>query len=180
MTCIVGLIEKEKVYIGADSASVAGLHTILTKNPKVFKKEDFVIGCTSSFRMIQLLKYSFYPPEMDDRDDLHRYMCIDFIEAVKQCFREGGYMMKTTEGEDKGGVFLVGFQGRLFTIYDDFQVHESIEPYAAIGCGTEYAMGSLNTTLDMRMKSEKRLLKALEAAERHSGGVLSPFIIEKI
>ena len=58
MTCIVGMLNKGKVIIGADSAGVSGLDVQIRKDPKVFITGEFVIGCTTSFRMIELLQFS--------------------------------------------------------------------------------------------------------------------------
>jgi hypothetical protein len=51
MTCIVGLIDKksDNVVIGGDSAAVAGHDVSIVKQPKVFKKGDFVFGCTTLY-----------------------------------------------------------------------------------------------------------------------------------
>ena len=70
MTCIVGYLDKKtkKVTIGGDSAGVAGLDITIRKDEKVFKVDNFIIGCTSSFRMIQLLRFSFKPPEIKQKN----------------------------------------------------------------------------------------------------------------
>lgn len=59
MTCIVGLVENNKVYIGGDSAGVAGLSLMKRADEKVFKKDEFIFGFTSSFRMGQLIGGNF-------------------------------------------------------------------------------------------------------------------------
>lgn len=63
MTCIVGLKHKDKVYIGGDSlgANTAFQKTVRA-DEKVFQKDDMIFGFTSSFRMGQILRYSFFPP----------------------------------------------------------------------------------------------------------------------
>jgi len=183
MTCIVGIIDKEKVIIGADSAGVAGLDVVIRKDPKVFITGDFVIGCTSSFRMIELLQFSLKVKKRGNKD-IYEYMCTDFIKAVRKCFSKGGFLQKYSDGDEKGGIFLVGYQGRLFKIGSDFQVGESVDEYDSVGCGEEYAKGSLynsSKTRSMQTYSAKdRIIRALETAEKFSGGVQSPFIIKNI
>ena len=58
MTYIVWFLDKKqkKVIIGGDSAGVAGLNITVRKDVKVFEVGEFVIGCTSSFRMMQIIK----------------------------------------------------------------------------------------------------------------------------
>ena len=183
MTCIVGMIDGNKVTIGADSAGVSGLDITVRKDPKVFINGDFIIGCTSSFRMIELLQFSLKVPDRGEKE-VYEYMCTDFIKAVRKTFRKGGYLQKAKDGDDQGGLFLVGYEGRLFKIGGDFQVGESVEDYEACGCGQDYALGSLYESsrerTDVVYNEETRIIRALETAEKFSGGVQSPFIIRSI
>ena len=178
MTCIVGYLDKKtkKVTIGADSAGVAGLEITIRKDPKVFKNGDFIIGCTSSFRMIQLLRFSFKPPEVKCKD-IYEYMCVDFVNAVRACFNEGGYLQKEKEGDEKGGTFLVGYKDRLFKIDGDFQVGESLNGMASCGCGSDFALGSLFSTEKTGISTKDMILKALESAAFFSAGVAKPFLV---
>lgn len=175
MTCVAGLIDNGKIYLGADSAGVDAWYNLnIRADSKVFINKDFAMGYTSSFRMGQLLRYKFNPPDMKESQDMFAYMVTDFIEEVRSCFKAGGYA-RIESNEDIGGVFLVGYKGRLFEISEDFQVVETLRPYNAIGCGGSYAMGSLFMTEGMGMDPMQRLRKALEAAQTFSAGVREPF-----
>lgn len=174
MTCIVGLIDNGTIYMGADSAGVAGYEISIRKDSKVFINNGFLIGFTSSFRMGQLLKYSFTPPAIKENQDLFAYMVTDFIDAVRICLKTGGYA-RINNNEDVGGFFLIGHKGRLFCVESDFQVGELYEPYAAEGCGQPYALGSLFSTSGLGPK--ERVEKALKAAEMFNAGVRGPFNI---
>lgn len=176
MTCIIGFIDKKNnnVVIGGDSAGVTDLNVTLRKDGKVFKNGEFVIGCTSSFRMIQLLKYSFKPPEVYNKE-VHEYMCTDFINEVRKTFETGGYLQTFKEGDEKGGTFLIGYKNRLFKIDSDFQVAETIQGYDACGCGEEYALGSIYNTTKTNVESIVK--DALKCAENFSGAVRRPFTI---
>jgi len=179
MTCIVGFLDKENdvVIMGADSAGVAGSLIMARKDTKLFKNGDFVIGCTSSFRMIQLLRFSFKPPVINDKD-IYEYMCTDFINEVRKCFTDGGYIQKQKDGDEKGGTFLVAYKNRLFRIDEDFQVGENIDGFASVGCGVEYALGAIHS-IDMNdVSPEIKVLRALQAAEHFCTAVCSPFIFE--
>src|SRR3546814_9779502 len=79
-----------------------------------------------SFRMGQLLAHSFQPPKWHDDYDVYEYMVRDFVEAVRNCLKSGGFATREKEAE-AGGTFLVGFKGRLFEIADDYQVGESVD-----------------------------------------------------
>lgn len=176
MTCIVGVIQKGKVYIGGDSAGVSGLDVTIRKDPKVFIVDDFVFGCTWSFRMIQLIRFSFKPPKRYEETDVYEYMCTAFVNELRNCFKNGGFA-RMNNSEESGGQFLVGYKSRLFEIHDDYQVGEPEKEYSAVGCGRSYSLGALDA-LDITISAEERIKKALEVAVYRSGGVRPPFIIE--
>jgi hypothetical protein len=179
MTCIVGVLDKKAktVWIGGDSAGVSHYNITPRKDAKVFRNGDFLFGFTSSFRMGQLLRYRFKPPEHKAGLGTERYMTTDFIDAVRKCLRQHGYATVNNNVET-GGSFLVGYRGRLFAIHDDYQVGESLHGYDAVGCGENYAKGALAATADLAPR--ERVQKALEVAALHSAGVCKPFVVRSI
>ena len=179
MTCIAGIVDKKnnKVVIGGDSAASGGSNIFIRKDPKVFKNGEFIIGCTTSFRMLQLLRFSFTPPEINSKE-IYEYMCTDFIASVRACFKDGGYLQKYTDGDEKGGFFLVAYRDRLFKIEADFQVSENLSGIDAVGCGADFALGALHAIADQDIQAEDKILKSLEAAEFLALGVCRPFIIK--
>lgn len=174
MTCIVGVVEDDEVYIGGDSAGVDGYHLQLRADPKVFRNGDFVIGYTSSFRMGQLLAHSFNPPKRHSDQDVYAYMVTSFVDALRDCFKNGGYAEKHND-QERGGAFLVGYQGRLFEIESDYQVGESLTGYASCGCGRDVALGAL--AVSSNLSPVNRVTEALKASEKHNAGVRGPFVV---
>jgi hypothetical protein len=172
LTCIVGIVEGGKVYIGGDSAGVAGYYLQSRADQKVFTNGPFVFGFTSSFRMGQILRYGFTPPQRHPDTDVMAFMVTAFIDAIRNTFKNAGYAKKTNDQEE-AGTFLVGYEGRLFKISDDYQVGESLDQYDACGCGQDIALGSLHSTGGM--DPERRIEIALTAAEKYSAGVRAPF-----
>jgi hypothetical protein len=148
--------------------------TKIIANEKVFRNGDFVFGFTSSFRMGQLLRYSFIPPKHDKDMETYKYMVSVFVEAVRLCFKDGGYTT-INNNEESGGTFLVGYDGRLFGIDADFQVWEQTCGYDAVGCGWAIALGSLYSTNNLPPK--ERVIQALKASEQFNSGVRGPFHI---
>jgi hypothetical protein len=163
--------------MGGDSAGVSGYDVRARADYKVFVNGGFLIGFTSSFRMGQLLRYALKPPARGHSVDLMAYMANSFIDAVRSTLKEGGFAT-TKDGGEQGGDFIVCHAGRIFTIHGDYQVAEVIEGYAAVGCGSPYALGALFDT--ERVAPKPRVLKALRAAEAFSAGVRSPFHIQSI
>jgi hypothetical protein len=178
MTCIAGIAQGGKVYIGGDSAGVAGTSQLdVRADRKVFLSGDFVMGFTTSFRMGQLIQYAFTPPKRHPDKDVMAYMVTEFVDGLRACLKNGGFASRNSETE-AGGTFLVGYCGRLFNIQDDYQVGESAIGYHAVGCGDAYAKGVLFATPDQL--PEDRIRLALHAAEAHAGGVRGPFHIQSI
>lgn len=174
MTCIVGVVDGDKVLIGGDSVGSDGWNLTDRADAKVFKVGPFVMGFTTSYRMGQLLRYAFNPPNRHGEQDVMAFMVTDFIGAVRQCLKDGGYAKKESEVE-KGGTFLVGYSGRLFKVEDDYQVGESANGYAACGCGQSFALGALYATDGT--PATDRIMTALGAAEKNSSGVRGPFLV---
>ena len=185
MTCIAALVQDGAITMGGDSAGVAGYALHVRSDPKVFRNGDFLIGCTSSFRMLQVLRFQVKPPEHPRRHqdgswlDAYEYMVRYFIEECRKEFKEHGYLSKHDE-QERGGCFLVGYRGRLFYVDSDFQVGELHDPFAAVGCGMDLAHGALFALQDSGLDPEAKVRLALEAAERFSAGVRRPFVIERL
>ena len=175
MTCIVGLVHEGVVYTGGDSAGVGGMSLTVRADEKVFQNGEFLMGFTTSFRMGQLLRYSLKPPRRHPDDDINQYMVVDFINAVRECLKSGGWASKK-EDMEQGGTFLVGYSGHLFTIYSDYQVGQREDSFAAVGCGEDTALGALFATQGQGDPRD-RVLTALRAAERFNAGVRGPFHI---
>jgi ATP-dependent protease HslVU (ClpYQ) peptidase subunit len=161
------------VYIGGDSAGVSGYSMTVRADSKVFSVGPYLMGFTTSFRMGQLIRYALEAQK--PAGDLDRFMATNFIDAVRACLKAGGWAKKDNDREE-GGTFLVGVHGRLFTVEEDYQVTASADGYAAIGCGSELALGALYATARTRMSPKRRVVLALQAAERFSTGVRGPFL----
>ncbi len=180
MTCIVGYIDNKfgKVYIGGDSAGVTGNDIVARKDVKVFKNGQFIIGCTTSFRMIQILRFKFKPPKLLATRDVYEYMCTDFIDAVRTSFSDSGFMQTAKHGDEQGGQFLVAYKDRLFEIGVDFQVGEHADGYTSLGHGSKYALGAIHSVYDnSAVRPYDRVRMALNAATHFSGAVCEPFTI---
>lgn len=178
MTCIVALVDKGAVHMGCDSAGVGGYSRQNRADPKIYRVGSMLIGFTTSFRMGQLLGYALTPPHHHADVAIEKYMATTFVDAVRECLKAGGWAGKDKEVE-QGGTFLVGYRGRIFEIESDYQVAERSDPYNAVGCGFELALGSLYSSGTMA-SPRARLQLALEAAAAFSAGVYPPFRFESL
>ncbi len=98
MTCIAGLVRDGRVYIGGDSAAVAGSTLFVRGDPKVFLNGEFIMGFSHSFRMGQILRYGFTPPKVDGAD-LDFYMVTRFVNELRRTLNSHG-QAKTENGQE--------------------------------------------------------------------------------
>ena len=179
MTCIIGLVSEDRVYVGADSASVDvhGLVTRPTLVPKVFKRGPFLIGYTTSFRMGQLLEHWLDVPPKPAGQKGQEYMVKEFAEKVRELFKEKGFSA-VKDSKERGGSFIVGYDGHLYTIHDDFQVAELADGFDDVGCGEDFALGAMAALGGL--KPAQRIKRSLEIASYFSAGVCAPFRVKSM
>lgn len=178
MTCIVGIERNGKVIMGGDSAGIAGYTKSIRADEKVFINGNFIFGFTSSFRMGQILRYGFTPPKRHPDMDLYEFMVTEFIDSVRTRYRNAGYLTINNSLES-GGEFLVGTEGHLFSVHEDFQVGKTLAGYEAVGCGAEIGYGAVFALrqANKSLSDEDIIRVALEAASHHSAGVAAPYKI---
>jgi len=176
MTCIVGVKDKNNIYLGADSA-ISDNNLVQTMvDPKVWKKGRFVFGYAGTLRVGQLIKYKMKIPPINNRKPT-LYMVTSFVDAMRKCLKAAGAAREEHKEEEQENQFLVAFSGHLFEIDNGYGVCEINNPYAAIGSGTEYALGSLYAT--EKLPSADRVLKALEASAHFCDSVGGPYHVVK-
>lgn len=160
MTCLVGLVDSGRVYLGGDSAASADLAIEVRANRKVFRNGEYLIGFTGSFRVGQLLQYEIkMPPPVGD-------ILGHIVSAVVP-------QLKAAAGKETDEI-MIGVAGRLFKISSDYSVAEYTD-YAAAGGGEPYALGRMHGSLGA---PEQRVVAALAAAEAHCAAVRAPFVVE--
>lgn len=179
MTCIVAIKNKNEIFIGGDSCGSNGHNFACYPRKKIFTKKEFIYGCTTSYRMIDLLEYSFTPPARKVGYKPSAYMREDFIPALRTCFKENGFS-EINNSVETGGVFLVGFDGFLFVIQADYSVLEVPEYGAAIGSGGEAAAAVLFHLKEQDILVSDKIYSALAAAAGTIVSVREPFFIETL
>lgn len=163
--------------MGADScATDDNDHSyIIAKNTKIFRKNEIIIGCCNSFRIINIIQFLFNPPKI--KTELFKYMVTEFVPTLRNCLEEHKI---DTDSESMGLTILVGIQNAIFEVQNDFAVILMPEYGAAIGSGGQVARGSLYTTKDGTLAGSQRVLMALQTAEATIASVRGPFdILEK-
>lgn len=180
MTCIVAIAQNGTVYMGSDHAASDDKTgwIVSRKEPKCFKVGQYGIAFTDSFRMGQILQYSWTPPKYTPtktNSGLDKFMRTKFIDSVKQAFKDNGFgSIGSSSEEDTGGIFIIGVEGRLFTMDEDFHVGEAVVNYMAEGSGGQIALGALHATKNQK-NPKLRLKAALEAATEFNMSVAAPY-----
>jgi ATP-dependent protease HslVU (ClpYQ) peptidase subunit len=183
ITCIVGYLDlvNDCTWIGGDSCGSNGYTKSIELQSKVFRNRIFknvIMGSTSTFRHIDLLKYSktlfeevdFYKDTKLD----HEYMVTKFIPNLIKLFNDG---IKDEKDENKGANFIIGTKNKIFEVQQDYSVLEPEDGYTSVGCGESIALGSLYSTKSLDIPIPDKIKIALEAAEHVACGVQRPFRI---
>ncbi len=179
MTCIVAVKGIDKIVLAGESAGVSGLNVCIRRDPKVFSIKNFTMGVTGSFRMGQLLMNSLKVAPQGPKQTDYQFMTTTFIDAVRKCFKKGGFIT-ITDDQEEGGDFLVIYRNEIYHIESDFQVRIPNTPYDSAGCGEDYALGAL---MGMSLTDNQQLLQDPETACRNalivatelSAGVRPPY-----
>lgn len=185
MTCIVGWKAKDKVWIGGDSCGVYedSMKTV-RKDSKVFKLgSEYLLAYAGSYRFGQLLRFKFVPPDKPEGKSDFEFLVVDWVDALRTTMKDSGFTKiddNVESIEDAGA--LIGYNGKLYILEEDLQIGELSTPYAAMGCGANFAYGSLDTShrISKRMSPRKRIQLALDAASTFSTGVCPPYTIMSI
>jgi ATP-dependent protease HslVU (ClpYQ) peptidase subunit len=171
MTVIVGLETDKGVIIGADSIAISGYNALATTIEKVFIKDGFIFGVCGNFRIAQLIRYkASFPEKVGDQPDF-QYLSTVIIDCIKKVLKDDNF----EDEENQEPTLLVGYNGKLYVIYHDFQVNRFLGGYFALGYGSDFALGSLFST--SKLPPMERIKQALNAANHFSAAVLNPYKI---
>lgn len=177
MTCIIGLVHGDRIYIGGDRAATSEDYTRSMQIPKVFKLEKMIFGYAGSIRLGQLLQYSLKLPLHNESHCIEKYMATTFIDAVRKLLLDKGFTT-VTNGKEEGGSFLVGYKGKLFEVCSDFQITEWVGQFAVIGSGDKVASGAMAALY--KESPKRRIKRSLEITAEFINNVRGPFDVISI
>jgi len=123
MTCIVGLTTEDNVYIGGDTFGSNGFAGESYVRPKVFKKDNMIIGVCGSYRLMQVLEFNLTLPKKYDGDTTDKYLYRDFVDSLRSTLRTAGLLEFNKGIESMGkGTFLMGYENILYKVQQDFSI----------------------------------------------------------
>jgi hypothetical protein len=176
MTCIIGLEHAGAVWIGADSYVGEGHTADSLREPKVYKSGIALLGHSGSYRRLCVLRAERI--RLDGGAWTARKVTLQVVpQMVEILERHGVRHREAASGPDESGGTILCIGGCVFEIDSAMSVVRSRYGYSAIGTGARPALGLLSGTAGMEPR--KRILLAMEAAERHTPTVRRPWKILK-
>lgn len=173
MTCVLGLKHAGKVYIGADGLYTTGWHRIHSSQPKIFKRDDMLIGTSGSMRLSDIIQYNAKFDGPYHADPI-RYIACEVVPAIRAAIKEHGDL---SDMEDL--TIMIGYAGHLFVLDENLAISD-IDEYEAIGVGAKYALGYMYANRHDEITPEDLVEQSLECASHFCFGCSGPFVIDSI
>jgi len=173
MSCVIGLIEDDHIYLGADGYATTEegeRRPIITR--KLLRNKEYLIGYTGSVRTGQLINSH----DFDIPDDIN-----DLSESLRQhLYARGCVATNEMNLHMQPCNFLVVYKNKLYEILMDFQLNEVMGNFTAIGSGAPLAMGAMYVLNKTKIKPVEKLEMALKAASAFHTTCGPPFDYEYV
>lgn len=170
MTCIAAIKAEDGIYMMADrQASSEYRVRYYCAKPKIFIRSGMLIGMAGSGTDALIVEHRMEFPEHASDEDAFTYLAKRWLPAYREALKEEERITERDGKKIAESVVLIGYQGELFEVDDEFDLVDEREGIAAIGSGHDLAKGSLYTTgllLGVDLRPQERLRVALTAARR--------------
>jgi ATP-dependent protease HslVU (ClpYQ) peptidase subunit len=173
VTCIIAIETDGQVVMGGDRMGSNGHTGEPVSFPKIFQKDNLLIGYCGSFRMGQLLQHALDVPLKTLTDDVDRWVSIDLMQAMRKAYKENDWDNKRDDVAEAYPI-LLAVSGRCYEIQADFSYLRSMTGEYVTGSGSSYAQGSMHSTRG-KASAKKRIEMALQAAAEYVVSVAGPF-----
>ena len=183
MTCIIGCIRNNELWMGADSLMSQGDRRILDPVEKMRRIKgpngiEALIALAGDFCEAQVILECLTLPEYESIDTPFSYLIKKFLPELKEVLQVYGMLKKENEIETSSIWVIMGLKNRLFGIDFDFAVIEFKE-FCTQGSGADVAAGAM-LALSKDMHPEERIRRALEITDELMINVGGPYHIEKL
>jgi 20S proteasome alpha/beta subunit len=159
MTCIVGITDGKKIYIGGDRGVSDDVSILSLFRPKIHINNGWLFGYSGSLGVGQLMEIIDMPEAGKDPYKTLRTDVVSYMRSAIDLY--------SNSDPENTSDFIIGTQGRLFELNTaDWSVAEVRE--TALGSGSPFALGSLYTSIGMLLSPENRIRLALNAAITYS------------
>lgn len=177
MTAVCGIEHPEGVWLGTDS--FIGNESIrdVTDRPKWFYRGRYLlVAYAGALRGAQVA--SLAPPTRRQR--LNEADQDYLVRAVVESIRQAHKSYEVQKPADDGTDYLIGYNGCLYMMQDDYSILRSKHGYAAIGVGQDMALGALAALQGEPLEPKVMIERALRAAARHCPQVGPPFHVVNV
>ena len=141
MTCIIGYVNDKKIVLGGDRQSTAEDGTKITRlDSKVFEKQNILFGVSESHKINQVIRYNLIIPERTV--PVLEYMSTVFINSIYNLLCNNNCTLYKNN-QSCGVEMIIGIEGQLFAVDQDYHIIQQIMPFYAIGSGRSFASGSM-------------------------------------
>ena len=172
MTCIIGYIGENGLYMGSDSAVSRGYEIREIASQKVFRihigdpnskdelNDTLLIGFSGTMRGAQIIQ--FYLGDTLEARKAHQFSPEEYvvkvvIEQIKLLLKEHGALNIEYSLELQDDVhLLLGYHNDLYLVGLGFSCTRLADGYDAIGCGREYALGAIRILKNDSMQDDIR------------------------
>lgn len=184
MTAIVAYTDGKTIYMAGDSFIGDDATKDSCKAPKVYQVgKNLLVGLCGQVRQ-ELLLESFLKKTFPKKTSMvtEDWIKFEMPNLLFHYFKDNGAVVEREGAHTLGdSEYILGFDGKLFYLNDDFGVWETKENVASIGAGKQYCLGALHVLKEeLSGNPEAVLIKSLEAAEKWCPLVTGPFILRKI
>jgi hypothetical protein len=130
MSCIISLVDRDSVWMAADSAVTAGGELKYRRQPKIFRRRragiTWMLGADGLCRLSQILQFVVELPKTNAPHNrrLFAFLIRDFIPALRQAVIKSGALKIGGGSEQMDGSIMIGLNGHIFTIDPGFAVLE--------------------------------------------------------
>lgn len=175
MTTIIGVQYEDSCVIASDSRVVAdGKIYTHPEMVKAAERGSYIIGGAGDYRALQVVLHGWQPPIVTAKakTNLYEFVINKVIPSLKTTLIEAGidFDKEPSTPDNKFELsLLVGINGTLFEIDDDFSVALSDNHFYGIGTGGDYAVGALHAGASV--------LDAMRIAAVNNNGTSAPFHI---
>lgn len=188
MTCIIGMIDNGKAYMGADRRiSFGNIKRTMPTYGKIIERSGLLIGTTGYLKFNNLIRYDllFNAQPKDMPDDVYVYKVI--VEEIRKTAKDNGYM-SIHDNEEKLPEMesLLIYNNKIYTVFGDLSICETEHKFWATGSGGDLAIGALSV-LENSLDSEEftyppeyKIIKALEIAAKYDNSVGAPFDVHEL
>lgn len=173
MTTIIGIQHPDKVTIIADSQVTDDSGEIFNHPfmSKITRRGEFLVAGAGEVLPCDIAQHIWQPPKATEADyeDVYHFMIAKVMPSLRIALKNNGFNFdeENPSGEHRF-LFLIAFNGEIFSIDGDCSVLLKGDGIYGIGSGSKYAMGAIYAGAPPK--------KAMEIASKLDAFTCKPFV----